>query len=187
MPVFSRYCRISWRICACSETSSIEVGSSMTSRSGLNDNTRIRTARWISPPLTWDGYRSIRSMDSLKVSRSFSSLASLCFPGMPSLLYASKIDCLRVINGLKASSGCWNRICIPGLSFLNSFSRIPVMFSPLKNTSPREGGVSFKAILPMVVLPDPLLPSSPRIWFFSILKEISSRARKGLGSKKPFL
>lgn len=151
------------RTFACTETSSADVGSSATRRSGSSASARARLARWRCPPESSCGKRLANSCgrctaSSSSITRGRAARQSLARPWITS---GSASPSAIVIFGLKLVAGSWNTNPIRWRSGRNSRSLWPTISWPSTLSDPPEACVSPAMARPIVVLPDPDSPTRP--------------------------
>ncbi|MNQ63942.1 hypothetical protein D3C85_783420 [compost metagenome] len=172
------------RICAWMETSSAVVGSSAMMTSGSQHSASAITTRCRMPPENWWGYCFTRSsgwsMPTCTSSCTARVLASACvrfrWTCMVSTNWLS-----TVCSGSSEVSGSWKIMPMRRPRTLRFCAGVSVsMRSPFSSTDPpaKRPGASSKPItaLPMVDLPAPDSPTTPRISPFSRASDTPSTA-----------
>ncbi len=165
-------------ICACTDTSSAETGSSPRISRGSDASARAMPMRWRCPPLNSCGLRSICAGDSPTVrsssatrSRRSDAGARRCSQiGSPTIRST-------LMRGLSEANGSWNTTCISRRSRASAAGASSPMLRPSNSTSPALGSISRSSSRPSVDLPDPLSPTSASVSPGCTDSDTSSTAR----------
>ncbi len=179
-------CFIRLSICACTDTSSAEVGSSHTRNSGLEDSARAIEMRWRWPPENSCGYFSPSSAVSPTCRSSSPTRALMPSRSVAIALLApctrsgSAMMSLTRQRGLRLAYGSWKIICMRRRA-----SRCTTLFAvcvsivvPSNVIDPREGRYSPTMSRATVDLPHPDSPTSPSVSPRAMVKLTSSTARR---------
>ena len=163
----SCFCRSTskFKIVACTETSSAEVGSSHTTRFGEPANAREMATRCFSPPESWAG-RALCSDASTRIpeSNSCARLSESVRLNLESLSTARETMRVTLWRRLRAWSGFWNTICRAPTSSTERLLSARASFLPLSVITLVDSAlVSPRIIFAMVVFPEPDSPTSPRV------------------------
>src|SRR4051794_14988045 len=144
---------------AWTETSSAEVTSSQTSRSGRAASARAMATRWRSPPESSTGKRSPSRAGSFTRSRSSpTSLSASARESRRRTRSGRTIEERTRWRGFSDSNGFWNTIWIRRRTSSGRLRAVPAMGTPSKLIVPPAGTCRPAMQRPMVVLP---LPDSP--------------------------
>ena len=153
------------RIWACTDTSRADTGSSQMIRSGSVTTARAIEIRWHCPPENSWGLRSAAASTSIPtVSSTSLTLARRC-SASPRFQIRSGSSTMSATarRGFNDEIGSWKIICIRG-----RVARRAEPFSAVSSVSPsftipRVGRGSCMIALPVVDLPQPDSPTSPRV------------------------
>src|SRR5687767_10387469 len=152
-------------ICAWIETSSAETGSSAMISLGLTASARAMPMRWRWPPENSCGYRRRWSADRPTVSSSWTTRSSRARRLGASLWITSASPMIEptVIRGLSEAYGSWKMICISFRRARSERLSSVVTFLFSNQISPDVGSMSLRIVRPVVDLPQPDSPTSPRV------------------------
>src|SRR5512137_693456 len=166
-----------FRTWARTETSKAETGSSPITSRGRSTSARATQMRWRCPPENSCGKRVMCSGARPTMTRTSSTRSRRSAPLRSSWLSnGSSMTRSTVRRGLSEPNGSWKTICMwRRRRRIRSGARAR-MFSPWNQTSPEVGSMRRKMLNPVVVLPQPDSPTSPRVSFSPRLKETSSTA-----------
>ena len=176
-------------ICACTERSSADVGSSSRMNSGSSAMARAIAMRWRWPPENSCGKRD-RILAGMPALVSASSTRSWrAFLLSPSLLTIRPSSMIWPIDmrGLSEENGSWNTTCMRDLNGRISVRDFCSMDWPSNLISPRSMSISRSSAWPKVVFPEPDSPTRPSV---SCLRRVMSRLSTATSScmsglKKP--
>ena len=160
------------RICACTVTSSAEVGSSATRSSGSAASAMAISARWRMPPLSWCGYCRARSAGSARPTSprraTARSAAWRADPGRWARIVSATWSPM-VSTGLRLVIGSWNTMPIRRPRTRRSASPVSGRRSvpPRQTTLPCSmrpgGGMSCSSARLVRLFPEPDSPTSATV------------------------
>jgi hypothetical protein len=142
----SRCCnsRIRFKTCACTETSSADVGSSQTRNRGDVDSARAIEIRCRWPPENWCGYLdpSARARPTCARSAAARELSSRFDVSGACAAIGSAITLATLQRGLRLAYGSWKIICMPRRAArccALSTAWSPARMAPSNSIVPRVG------------------------------------------------
>ena len=166
-----------FRICACTETSRADTGSSATTSFGERAIARAIPIRWRCPPENSWGYfppasAGIPTRTSSRSARSRSSLPL----ASPWTSHPSPTMSRTFIRGLREEYGSWKTICIWRRVVRSASPSMRVMSFPSNRIDPESGSSSRIARRASVVFPHPDSPTSPSVFPGGTVRETPSTA-----------
>ena len=150
------------RIWAWTETSRADTGSSQISTCGSITSDRAMLTRWHWPPDSWCGRREAASVSRPTVSSSWLT-RNRRFSTMPQITSGSATMSTTIRRGLSELIGSWKISCIFGRSSRSASAFRVVSSVPSNVTLPLLGRGSCTRARPVVDLPQPDSPTSPRV------------------------
>ena len=165
-----------FRICACTETSSADTGSSSTSTVGSSISARAMATRWHWPPDISCGRRD-QTVSASKPTSFRASVTRWRFcsaPPLPQISSGSATTSAMRRRGLSEEIGSWNTIC----SFRRNSRREAADWSDSSSpeifTVPEVGGGSCISARASVDFPQPDSPTRPSVSSWASVKLTSS-------------
>ena len=151
------------RICACTDTSSAETGSSAISSSGCIASARAMPMRWRCPPLNSCGNRPAAPGSSCTKASSSAARARAWLRGTPCATGPSAKMSPTRRRGFSDAKGSWNTIWMRlryGFQAARDSGRRSV---PPNRIAPESACTSRTTQRASVLLPEPLSPTRPRV------------------------
>jgi len=166
------------RICACTETSRADTGSSATTSFGESAIARAIPIRWRCPPENSWGYLSPASAGIPTRTSSRSARSRSAIPrASPWTSHPSPTMSRTLIRGLREEYGSWKTICISRRVFRSASPDRRVISLPSNRIAPASGSSRRIARRARVVFPHPDSPTSPSVLPGGTVRETPSTAR----------
>ncbi len=179
--------------CACTDTSSAEVGSSQTRNSGCVARARAIEMRWRCPPENWCGNFSMSALARPTDCNSSPTLARRpsISVNRPCSRRGSPTMSSTFQRGFRLAYGSWKIICMRRRRVRRLAAddlSTPVSW-PSNNTAPRVGSYSPTSSRATVLLPQPDSPTSASVlplWMLKLTPSTACTNCRGLRSMTRF-